>query len=141
MGTVAFTSPNFILRNFSQLSEKKFTKRSCFRKNNWEYWKCWKLWRIECQSLSFDWLIDTAVPIWICTIKAIAMRACWKYILVRPDTSMVLGSRHSEGSTNEAYSSCFYFRISWILMKRPWKHFLVPAAFWGASEARTQSRP
>ena len=28
--------------------------------------------------------------------------------------------RRPVGSTDQAYPSCFYFRISWILMERPW---------------------
>ena len=32
-------------------------------------------------------------------------------------------------STDQALPSCFYFRISWILMKRPWKHFFGSCGF------------
>ena len=31
------------------------------------------------------------------------------------------------GSTNQADPSCFYFRISWILMELPWFYFFVPS--------------
>ena len=32
-------------------------------------------------------------------------------------------NRRLMGSTNQADPSCIYFRISWILMERPWFHF------------------
>ena len=39
---------------------------------------------------------------------------------------VVLFCRRPEGSTNQTYSSCFYFRISWILMERRWFYFFRP---------------
>ena len=38
-------------------------------------------------------------------------------------------------STNRADPSCFYFRISWILMERRWFYFFVPSTCCRASEA------
>ena len=32
-------------------------------------------------------------------------------------------SRCTVGSEDQAYLSCFYFRISWILMERPWFYY------------------
>ena len=32
-------------------------------------------------------------------------------------------------STDQALPSCFYFRISWILIERPWKHFFGSCGF------------
>ena len=50
-------------------------------------------------------------------------------------------TRRPVPSTDQALPSCFYFRITWILMEWPWNFFLVPAAFCRVSEARTQNRP
>ena len=41
----------------------------------------------------------------------------------------VLYTRRPVPSTDQALPSCFYFRISWILMKRPWKHFFGSCGF------------
>ena len=40
-----------------------------------------------------------------------------------------LYSRRPVPSTDQALPSCFYFRISWILMERPWKHFFGSCGF------------
>ena len=40
------------------------------------------------------------------------------------------------GSTNQADPSCFYFRISWILMEWLWFHFFVPSTCCRASESK-----
>ena len=37
-----------------------------------------------------------------------------------------LNIRRLMGSTNQADPSCIYFRISWILMERPWFYFFCP---------------
>ena len=44
-------------------------------------------------------------------------------------------SRRLMGSTDQADPSCIYFRISWILMERPWFYFFVPSTCCRASEA------
>ena len=41
----------------------------------------------------------------------------------------LLLTRRPVPSTDQALPSCFYFRISWILMKRPWKHFFGSCGF------------
>ena len=41
----------------------------------------------------------------------------------------IMMSRCPVPSTDQALPSCFYFRISWILMKRPWKHFFGSCGF------------
>ena len=51
-----------------------------------------------------------------------------------------LAKHHDEfrrlmGSTDQADPSCIYFRISWILMERPWFYFFIPSACCRASEA------
>jgi hypothetical protein len=38
---------------------------------------------------------------------------------------MYVGSRRLMGSTDQADPSCFYFRISWILMERRWFYFFL----------------
>ena len=40
-----------------------------------------------------------------------------------------LFNRRPVGSTDQAYSSCFYFRISWILMEWPWFCFFDSHGF------------
>ena len=37
-----------------------------------------------------------------------------------------LSNRRLMGSTDQADPSCIYFRISWILMERPWFYFFCP---------------
>ena len=39
------------------------------------------------------------------------------------DMHIIFHSRRLLGSTNQADPSCFYFRISWILMERHWFYF------------------
>ena len=40
-----------------------------------------------------------------------------------------LPTRRPVGSTDQAYSSCFYFRISWILMEQHCFYFFCPLWF------------
>ena len=40
-----------------------------------------------------------------------------------------INSRHPVPSTDQALPSCFYFRISWILMERPWNNFFGSCGF------------
>ena len=44
-------------------------------------------------------------------------------------TSTYLHWRRPVGSTNQAYSSCYYFRILWTLMELPWNNFFRSYGF------------
>ena len=67
--------------------------------------------RIKKRSLTFSKLkkqhFDVGYPV------------CMAYVYIRRPVP----------STDQALPSCFYFRISWILMERPWKHFFGSCSF------------
>ena len=53
-----------------------------------------------------------------------------KISLYDPSTYRIsLNNRRPVPSTDQALPSCFYFRISWILMERPLKHFFGSCGF------------
>ena len=62
------------------------------------------------------------VEVWkVMTLLAWATK-CWL-------VEYILCTRRPVPSTDQALPSCFYFRISWILMKQPWKHFFGSCGF------------
>ena len=71
------------------------------------------------KSINYEWRMHQIVsPILQLQIYEFLAR---KWIL--------LFTRHPVPSTDQALPSCFYFRISWILMEPPWKHFFGSCGF------------
>ena len=66
-----------------------------------------------------------------CTFFSLKYFLClrWNYMLHTKFSnfcSLQVLTRHLMGSTDQADPCCFYFRISWILMERPWFYFFCP---------------
>ena len=62
---------------------------------------------------------------------------CLQLINIKGTFYVNLNSRCLMVSTNQVDPSCFYFRISWILMERRWFYFFVPSIYCRASEVTT----
>ena len=66
-----------------------------------------------------------------CTFFSLKYFLClrWNYMLHTKFSnfcSLQVLTRHLMGSTDQADPCCFYFKISWILMERPWFYFFCP---------------
>ena len=129
---VSFTIHHGSFLRKGQLFTNQFTVHQIFSWNSDSF----QLWKPILKAKHFAIIPDLYfVPIWYPRCPHICILYTYIYV------SYCVCTRRPVGSIDQAYLSCFYFRISWILMERPWIIFLVPAAFCRASEARTQSRP
>ena len=69
-----------------------------------------------------------------CTLKIYKCKICDSQFSTKQrcyihTKSKYIPSRRPVSSTDQALPSCFYFRISWILMERPWNHFFGSCGF------------
>ena len=74
-----------------------------------------------------DQICPTSFHVWVELVAGFC-QICWLYNLVTEYACkhrQVL-SRRPEGSTNQAYSSCFKFRTLWILMGQSHLFWLTP---------------
>jgi hypothetical protein len=90
-------------------------------------WRVWNVRKVEKQSESIVLKL---------LVKAVQEKTSRPYYSLKK-LYRSINNRCPMVSTDQADLSCFYFRISWILMERCWFYFFVPSIYCRASEVTT----
>ena len=82
----------------------------------------------------FSLVISSIVVHYLTNKMEFQLRKTNKY---RRQKSKIIITRHPVPSTDQAIPSCFYFRISWILMEQRCFYFFVTSNFCRTSKVKT----